>query len=674
MAGQSRRLVIELLGDARDVQRALRETESGLDRAGRTAQIAGAGMMAAGGLAARGLWEAAQAAADDERAAAALAVTLQNTTGATEDQIAAVEDYITATQNSTGVLDDELRPAFDRLVRSTGDITEAQGLMQTALDISAGTGRDLEAVTMALGRAHDGNVAGLGRLGIATRDAAGQTLSFQEVMANANDTFGGQAAAAAETTAGQMAILHARMETLKEEVGAAVIPIMLEGAEVIGSMAQRFIDLNESTDGAVGKIAIGATGFLLFGGAVTTVVGKLITMRDTIRTVADSNLAQWSRSNIAAIGGVTAVVAAATVAWQQHENREAASESRSNSYRDALRAQGDEIANLQAALEPTIADTDILAEAMANTDTTSRELASALINQGDEWGNLRNQLMEAAGPAFSTLDLILDKTQDEIREAREEAERLTPVVDDVGGSAGRARVPVEELGGEVVHFRDNLREATDQIQLHIDKVTEWLGGQLDYRAQLRDTNDALIAYADAEGDLNDLYSDRSAAADGVIAQLAETAAAYAVEQGAVEGSRQAVELQLDSLRTMRSYIPAELLPMLDAYILRLGAIPTNIDVNLNQIVRTFEGAGSVSTGGPVRAPRAAGGPVLPGGSYLVGENGPELLTMGNASGYVTAGGGGGYMQPIVIQLDGRTIGESLVRASRNGGPVVVSTR
>lgn len=674
MASQTRKLIVEILGDAKHFAKAAKDADNDLDRIGKRAQIVGGAMMAAGGVMAVGLYRFAQAAADDERAAVSLGRTLENVTGATDDQVASVEDWITTTQNATGVLDDQLRPAFDRLVRSTRDVEEAQGLMQSALDISAGTGRDLEQVAMALGRAHDGNVTALGRLGIATRDAAGQTLSFDEIMANANETFGGQAAAAAGTTAGQMAILNARMETLKEEIGTAVIPVMLELADVAGNAIDWILDANEATDGWVGKLGVGATGVLLFGGAVTTVVGKLITMRDTLRTLADSNLSNWSRRNIAAIGGVTSVLAAATLAIQNHQEREALSEGRSNSYRDALRAQGDAVANLQAALEPVIADTDILAEAMANTGTTSADLASALINQGDEWGNLRDTLMEAAGSGFRGLDLVLDKTQDEIREARLEAENLAPVIDDVGGSAGRARPQIDALSTPVVQFRDNMREATQAIQLHIDKVAEWLGADLSYNEALRNTQDAVIAYRDAEGDVNDVFSDRASAGDDLIQSIADTATAYADAEGAVDGSREAVELQLDSLRAQRDFIPQELLPVIDEYIRRLESIPTDIDVNLNQRIRTFEETSASGPGqGGIRAPRAAGGPVLPGGSYLVGENGPELLQMGGATGYVHPNYGGGAPMTITIpvSIDGRQVAEALVRVGRNGGPVLV---
>lgn len=683
MANQARRLVIEILGDARDFARAGAETESTLDRVGRRSQVAGAAMFAAGGVMAAGLLSAARAAAEDEQAQATLARTLQNTTGATNAQVAAVEDFITEQQNATGVLDDELRPAMDRLVRSTGDIAEAQQLMTLAMDISAGTGRDLESVANALGRAHDGNVAGLGRLGIATRDASGQTMDFAGVMAAAQETFGGQAAAAADTTAGRLAILNARMENLKEEIGTAVIPVMEDLIGVVGGAAEWFTNLNEETDGAVGKITIGTTAFLLFGGAVTTVVGKLITMRDTLQAVRNSRVADWANENKVAIGGLAAVVGTATLAWQQYEQRQANAEARTQSFTDALRSEEGAATGMVAALEPIIADTDVLREAMVDAGVTSAELASALLNQGDEWSNLRERLIEASDGGFRLMDIVLDQTQDSMRGARDRAADLAVVVDQVGGSAGRARPQIADLGDStadtatpVADLRDRFREVIQGLEDWQAAVDDWLGNSLAYNDQLRATNDAVSTYLAAEGDLNDIFSDRSAAADDVIGSIVATAQAYADSKGAVDGSRESIDLQLDALRTMRSFIPAELLPTIDDYIARLQAIPTSLDVNINQMVRTFEGAGTVSSGGPLRAPRAAGGPVLPGGSYLVGESGPEYLTMGNASGYVTpaGGGGGGPAQQIVIQLDGRTIGEALVRASRNGGPVVVSTR
>ncbi len=175
----------------------------------------------------------ARAAAEDEAAAAALSTTLRNTARATDEQVGNVENWISATQNQTGVMDDDLRPALDRLVRSTGDVGEAQDLLTLAMDISAGTGNDLQSVAEQLAMAEDGRVRGLQSLGIATRDAAGETLTFEEITANAAATFGGQMAASLETTEGQLAVASARFEAMKEEIGARLIPVLLAASDFI---------------------------------------------------------------------------------------------------------------------------------------------------------------------------------------------------------------------------------------------------------------------------------------------------------------------------------------------------------------------------------------------------------------------------------------------------------
>lgn len=232
----AREVKTNFTADTSDLERGARRAEDAIDGAesssrnwGRVAGVAAVGVGAVGALA----WDFADAAAEDEQAAAALSTTLRNTVRATDSQVSSVEDWITATQNSTGVMDDDLRPAFDRLVRQTGDITEAQDLMAIAMDISVGTGQDLQTVAQNLAMAEDGRVRGLQSLGIETRNAAGETLSFDEIMANAADTFGGQMAASTETMSGQLAIAQANFATMKEELGAKLLPIMTSVAQFI---------------------------------------------------------------------------------------------------------------------------------------------------------------------------------------------------------------------------------------------------------------------------------------------------------------------------------------------------------------------------------------------------------------------------------------------------------
>jgi hypothetical protein len=127
---------------------------------------------------------------------------------------------------ASGVADDNLRPALQRLVLSTGDITKAQDLLSTALDISAATGKPLETVANSLGKAYDGNTAALGKLGIGLSAAELKTMSFEQVQGRLTTLFGGAAAANANTYAGQIARVQVAFNEAKETVGTALLPIL----------------------------------------------------------------------------------------------------------------------------------------------------------------------------------------------------------------------------------------------------------------------------------------------------------------------------------------------------------------------------------------------------------------------------------------------------------------
>jgi protein translocase SecG subunit len=92
---------------------------------------------------------------------------------------------------ATGVADDALRPALARLVISTGNTAKAQDLLSLALDASTATGKPLETVANALGKAYDGNTTALGKLGLGLSSAELKSMSFEQVQARLSDLFGG---------------------------------------------------------------------------------------------------------------------------------------------------------------------------------------------------------------------------------------------------------------------------------------------------------------------------------------------------------------------------------------------------------------------------------------------------------------------------------------------------
>jgi hypothetical protein len=231
MAKDSRALTLKLLADINDFTKNINKADNEVvgfgDKVTKFGKIAGAAFLAAGAAAAAYAGKLAidgvKAAIEDEAAQAKLATTLKNVTGATDDQIKATEDYILKQSLLFGVTDDELRPSLDRLTRATGDVTKAQKLQSIAINIAAGTGKSLQAVTEALSKAQEGNLAGLSRLGVGITRAELATLSFDEVTAKLASTFEGQATIQADTFQGKMARLSIAFDEAKETVGSFIL-------------------------------------------------------------------------------------------------------------------------------------------------------------------------------------------------------------------------------------------------------------------------------------------------------------------------------------------------------------------------------------------------------------------------------------------------------------------
>jgi hypothetical protein len=159
----------------------------------------------------------------DDNAARSLGVTLKNLGLETGNTSIYINDLISRMEKQTGVLDDQLRPAMDRLLRATGSITKAQDLLGLALDISAGTGKDLTAVSQALQKAYLGNTASLSKLGVGLSKAELTASSFEAIQKKLAVLFAGQASSAAESYAGQLAKLGIASNNVKEIIGKGIV-------------------------------------------------------------------------------------------------------------------------------------------------------------------------------------------------------------------------------------------------------------------------------------------------------------------------------------------------------------------------------------------------------------------------------------------------------------------
>jgi hypothetical protein len=165
--------------------------------------------------------KAVQAFMADEKAAKSLEQQLKNT--GYQFSSPSVELYIANLQKTTGVLDDELRPAFQQLLTITGSITMSQDALNTAMNVSAATGRSLSQVTTALSRAYAGNTTGLSRLGAGLDKALLKSGDMDKIMAKLNEKFAGQSAARLGTYAGKMDLLAAAAANSQEIIGKGLL-------------------------------------------------------------------------------------------------------------------------------------------------------------------------------------------------------------------------------------------------------------------------------------------------------------------------------------------------------------------------------------------------------------------------------------------------------------------
>ena len=244
--GGGKTLTIYLAADLKKFNSGLNSARSGMSKFGGSLNdvlgpaLIGAGI-AAGALATKLAIDGVQAAIEDEAAMSRLATTMQNLGLAHDTQ--QVEDYIYQLERSLGIADTELRPAYDRLVRALGDTGKAQDALSLSLDVSAGSGKSLEQVTEALGKAYEGNIAGLSRLGAGIDATVIKSGNMDEITKVLSDTFAGQAQTSAGTFEGQIKRLSTAGDNLKEAFGAGLLKGLGDTQGATDDLVKTFEDL-----------------------------------------------------------------------------------------------------------------------------------------------------------------------------------------------------------------------------------------------------------------------------------------------------------------------------------------------------------------------------------------------------------------------------------------------
>jgi hypothetical protein len=290
MASNSRTLTLALAADIDGLRDGLKQAEKVVDNSaesirefGKKAALAFA---AVGAAATAFAVSAVKAAAEDEKARKNLEQVIRSSTQATEQQIAGIDKYITAQSIATATTDDVLRPAFSRLIRSTQDVTKAQDLLTLAQEISIATGKPLESVTNALGRAYDGSNTALGKLGLGIDATTLKTKSFDEITTQLAQTYNGFIANEATNAEFKFKQLSIAVDETKEQIGAALLPIVKQLADYLLATAvpliQAFAAGFSGEDGVTAGITEATEGAFKFGNQIKETLKFVVSIKDEL--------------------------------------------------------------------------------------------------------------------------------------------------------------------------------------------------------------------------------------------------------------------------------------------------------------------------------------------------------------------------------------------------------
>ena len=386
---------------------------------------AGAVTALAGGLAL-----AAKAAIADEQSQKLLETQLRATLGPNQALADSMADFVDQTQLATGVADDELRPALAGLVRFTGDAAKAQELLTLSIDASKATGKDLVAVSTAIGKAYDGNFTALKKLGVPLDENIIKTKDFKAAQEALTAQFGGAAAANANTYAGRLQILKIRFDEMVEGIGYRVLPALGQLLDYVdrlikimderglggvirelGGRLRRFVDPFQALQDAISRNVKESQGFTdklkqmgvnaaNLGSSVLNLGGKVLGLNLNIGKL---------KTGLDKTNDGLALAYANTRAWSETILQLDADQKRAN-YQKAVDIEQQRLANLE--ISKSTASTDKASAAAKRAAEATRKHAEAVRTLKESYDNAVQTVKDKFSPALMRANEQLTKATD----------------------------------------------------------------------------------------------------------------------------------------------------------------------------------------------------------------------------------------------------------------------
>ena len=419
-----------------------------------------------------------KAAVEDEARQMRLAKALQNVTGATDEQIAAVEASIKAMSRATGVSDDELRPAFASLTRGTKNLADANEALGLAMDISAATGQDLQGVSDALALAYGGNTKALAKLSPELKVAIKEGASLDQVMGMLTKTFGGSAAAAANTAEGQFRKFNVAIKDAKEAIGVALMPAV----EAILPLLISFGDWASEHTGIITGlgIAIAAVASAIVAYKTAQVLANAVTVVATALNFANAaSLAAVATAGTAGVAAATIAAGLVTVgaAMLIFKNQNKAAATATTGLGASAKSTAKDMGRLGFTLD-YIRGIKI-AEYMAETEKETKKVAAGTGSAADKAKELAEKTTEAAKALREYMGAALDDAKAKLDKAQSAFDSFSGSVAQVITEALNFGKAFEEGGEDAgTTFFSALQKQADKTKEFGDLVEQLLAAGL----------------------------------------------------------------------------------------------------------------------------------------------------------------------------------------------------
>ena len=619
------------------------------------------------------------AALADEKAMRSLEIALQNVGAA--HQTAPIEKFIDALARETGVADDKLRPAFQSLVTATGDVATSQSALTLAMDISAGTGRDLEAVSLALAKGYSGSTTALGKLGAGIDQNIIKSKDMDAITGALSEKFAGQATAAAGTYQGKIDQVSVAAGEASEQIGISLIKAIDGVSNAMGGAGGAAAAVTEMGNGISGLITQTSDliQFLTQSEKATTdnadankysqqtyrqivglipIVGAYLTGLSSVQESAATSAGLQSEANAvltARLAGLAAAyinAANAAITFGRYQNAPdgkdwAAFYAVNQSSQEAL-------ANAQNNVNTLVADYN--ASLTTTTSTTSGAVK--------ETYTFKDALAAVSSEGLERLNANLKKAQEEFEGFRKStAAGLSGQLNfgtaiDAAAAGGTGIVDgIKAQAGGIVAFGEQLQgllgtSLSEEAFTAVAALSAERGAQL--AKELLGANGAVLV-----AQLNTAVASVSAIADAVGLQSAEKF------KGAGKKTAE------DTITAFNEYMGKDglgrkkLMKVMDNL---ADAATREVRIDVEVTRRITEVVASISSGSSGVPGRALGGPVSSGRPYIVGEVGPELFVPSSSGSIKPNSALGGSTINLTVNAgmgaDGAAVGEQIVSALR----------